>query len=84
MRYYEYHNSDYITTFGIGENGGETISKDRYDALREAVANMPKDTETTTHRLKTDLMWEAVEIEQVDDPDIDDTDALNIILGETP
>lgn len=80
MRYFENNDGDYITTFGIGEYCGEEISEERYNAIIKAVEQAPEDTETTTHRLKADLTWEQCEIEPVE-PNIDDIEALDIILG---
>ena len=83
MRYFETHNGNYISTFGVADFGGETITEERYSALTEAVQNAPEDTETIGHRLKTDLTWEEYEIEPVTNPDISDGEAFEIIFGGT-
>ena len=80
MRYFEKHDGDYITIFGRAAHGGETITEERYNALVQAVTNAPADTETTSHRLKTDLTWEEFPIEPVD-PELTDGEALSILLG---
>lgn len=69
MRYYEVNDGIYVLCFGIGGNGGQEISKERYDQLRSAVDAAPKDTETVTHRLTVDLEWEPVEIDPVNPPE---------------
>ena len=83
MRYYETHNGDYIATFGKAAHGGETITEERYNALVEAVANAPADTETIGHRLKIDLTWEAFQIEPVtpEPTEQDYAEAGRILMG---
>ena len=83
MRYFECHDGNYITTFGKAAHGGETITEERYDALALIVANAPVDTETITHRLKTDLTWEEVSIEPVDPEPTDEdySEAGRILMG---
>ena len=81
MRYYEITDNGYVLGFGKGGHGGEDITIERYEALCHAVDNMPQDTETVSHRLKTDLAWEAFEIEPVEeDPTAEEL--LDVLLGE--
>lgn len=83
MRYYKVTNNGYINMVGIGA-GGTEITESEYNEIMSAIQNKPQATETTDYQLKTDLTWEAYEIEPIEEPDIDDAEALNIILGETP
>lgn len=80
MRYYENDEDGYVISVGVADNGGIEITEERYNAILDAMTNMPQDTDTTVYRLKTDLTYESVAIEPVED-DIDDSEALNIILG---
>lgn len=83
MVYFKTTNGNYILSVGTGA-GGTEITESEYNEIMSAIQNKPQATETTDYQLKTDLTWEAYEIEPIDEPDIDDADALNIILGETP
>lgn len=80
MRYFEENDGTYILAYGIGNYNGTEVTEERYNAILSAVESMPQDTERTSYRLKTDLTYEPVAVEPVDD-DIDDAEALNIILG---
>lgn len=80
MNYFKTTNGNYILSVGTGASG-EEITKTEYNEIISAIQNKPQTTETTDYRLKTDLTWEAYEIEQIEEPDINDTEALDIILG---
>ena len=80
MDYFKTTNGNYILSVGTGA-GGEEITENEYNEIMTAILNKPEATETTDYQLKTDLTWEAYEVESVTDPDVDDTEALNIILG---
>lgn len=80
MRFYKQTADGYIISIGTGA-GGTEITESEYNEIMSAIKNKPEATETTDYQLKTDLTWEPFEIEPVTDPDIDDTEALNIILG---
>lgn len=73
--------SGYIV--GIGENiGGEEITASEYDEILSVIRSKPAGTETTDYRLREDLTWEEYEIEPPEEnPDIDDTEAFDIIFG---
>lgn len=83
MDYFKTTNGNYILSVGTGA-GGEEITETEYNEIMSAIQNKPQATETTDYQLKTDLTWEPYEIEPIEEPDIDDAEALNIILGETP
>lgn len=81
MKYYKIISNGYITSFGdIGI--GEEISGEEYSSLLEAISEKPDAPSGYAYLLKTDMTWELVELppEPVD-PDIDDSEALAIILG---
>lgn len=80
MDYFKTTNGNYILSVGTGA-GGEEITENEYNEIMTAILNKPEATETTDYQLKTDLTWEAYEVEPVTDPEVDDTEALNIILG---
>lgn len=81
MRFYKRIDNGYLTSVGTGA-GGTEITETEYNQILDIIHNRPQGTETTGYMLKADLTWEEVEIEQpVDDVDIDDSEALDIILG---
>ena len=81
MRYFEVIENGYILAIGQG-SGNIEIDEDRYNAILDIIHNKPAATDTTDYRLKTDLTWEPYEIDPPDpDPELDDSDALDILLG---
>lgn len=80
MRFYKQTADGYITAIGTGA-GGTEITESEYNEIMTVIHNKPEATDTTDYLLKTDLTWEAYEVEPVTDPDIDETEALDIILG---
>lgn len=87
MKYYEFSNNECVLGVGQGDcrdgdcNGVE-ISKARYDSIIAAIPRKPAATATTDYRLKTDLTWEQFEIDPPDpDPELDDSEAIEILLG---
>ena len=79
MRYYKQTGDDYILSIGIGDGGAE-ISEEEYNTIQTAIANKPEATETTDYMLRSDLLWEVVEVEE-GEPDIDKSEAFDIIFG---
>lgn len=79
MRYYKKIDGDYITMIGTGY-GGEEITENEYNTIIGVIQNKPQRTDTTDYRLKADLTWAEYKVEPVEE-DIDDTEALNIIMG---
>lgn len=80
MRYYKTINGNYIDAIGTG-NGGTEITEAEYNEILSVIHNKPQGTDTTDYRLKTDLTWETYEVEPIEELDIDDAEALNIIMG---
>lgn len=73
-------NNGYIIGLGIGENGLE-ITENEYNSLTDIFHAKPSDTETIGYRLKDDtLEWESYD--KASEPEIiDDTEAVEILLG---
>ena len=81
MNYYKIIENGYILAVGTN-TGGEEITESEYDEIMTVIHNKPARTDTTDYQLKEDLTWEAYQIEPPDpDPELDDTDALEILLG---
>ena len=80
MKYFKTTNGNYILSVGTGA-GGTEITETEYNEIMSAIQNKPQATDTTDYNLKEDLSWEPYEIEQIEEPDIDDAEALNILLG---
>ena len=85
MRYYKKIEDGYIVAIGTG-GGGEEISKEEYDELLALIKAKPTAEEGFDYRLRDDLTWEKYEVpivEDVDDDEISDEEALSIIMGES-
>lgn len=83
MKYYELNVNGYIISVG-DSRCGEEITRERYAAVVDALRNKPPRTETTDYRLRVDLTWEAYPVDPPDpDPEIDDTELLEILMGVT-
>lgn len=81
MRYYKQVIDGYIPGIGTGD-GYTEISEVKYNEIKGIIRNKPAATETTDYRLKADLTWEEYEIDPPDpDPELDDDEALEILLG---
>lgn len=81
MRYYKIIDSGYIISVGSGF-GGTEITEQEYAEILTIIRNKPTARDGYDYRLKTDLTWESYKIDPPDpDPDIDDAEALNILLG---
>lgn len=72
-----------ILGVGIG-NGGVQISQSEYEEITSIFRNRPVPTEGKGYRLKTDLTWEEYDLpEPSEDEEIDDSEALSILTGES-
>lgn len=80
MRFYKNTDNGYILTIGTGL-GGTEITEAEYNQILNIIHNKPQRTETTDYRLKEDLTWEEYEVPPMPEPELDDSEALSIILG---
>ena len=80
-QYYKNVDGNYITGIGTGE-GGEEITQEEYENILSVIRSRPTPEAGYDYILKTDLTWELVEVPSVDDdPELSDSEALDIILG---
>lgn len=81
MRHYKQIVDGYITAIGTGD-GYDEITEADFSKIRDIIHNKPPRTETTDYRLREDLTWEEYPIDPPDpDPDIDDAELLDILMG---
>lgn len=81
MRYYKQISDGYIRGIGTGI-GFDEITEAEYNTILDLIHSKPLATETTDYRLRENLTWEAYPIDPPDpDPEIDDAELLNILMG---
>ena len=81
MKYFKNIQGGYIAALSTG-SGGEEITQEEYEHILSLVHACPKADPGYQYRLKTDLTWELVELPPEDtDPEISESEALDIILG---
>lgn len=81
MRFFIEIDRGYIQSVGTG-NGGEEVTEERYHEVLSVILAKPQETETVDYRLKTDLTWEKYPVDPPDpDSEIDDSEALGILMG---
>ena len=82
MRYYKMIIDGYLVAVGSG-SGGTEITAEEYAELLNIIRSKPVATEGYDYRLKTDLTWDVYErpVIPLEDDEISDTEALNIITG---
>lgn len=81
MRYYKIIIDGYLVAIGTGA-GGEEITEDEYNNLREVIHNKPTAESGFDYRLREDLTWEKYELPPVpDDDELTAEEALDIITG---
>ena len=83
MRYFKIIKDGYITVIGKGF-GGEEITEDEYIELLTVIKTKPQVDTGYDYRLKENLTWEQIEIpviEEDENAEISDEDALDIIVG---
>ena len=77
MKYFEIDSDGFVDSISIGDGPGYEITEERYLVYRDSFSKCPPDTDENTYRLNTSLEWVAIP----KDPEIDDAEALEIILG---
>ena len=81
MKYFRNIQDNYIAALSTG-SGGEEITQEEYEHVLSLVHSCPKADTGYQYRLRTDLTWELVELPPEDtDPEISESEALDIILG---
>lgn len=82
MRYYKMIIDGYLVAVGSG-SGGTEIAEAEYNNLLEIIHNKPIAESGYDYRLREDLTWEVYErpVIPLEDEEISDTEALNIITG---
>lgn len=81
MKYFKNIQDNYIAALSTG-SGNEKITQEEYEHILSLVRSCPKADTGYQYRLKTDLTWELVELPPEDtDPEISESEALDIILG---
>ena len=82
--YFVNEENGYIISVQEGGGGTREITAEEYAAVIDAIMNRPEAPEGFAYRLRTDLTWEEYELPAVEadpDPEISDSEALEIILG---
>lgn len=59
----------------------EAITKEEYDRIKAIIENRPVAPKGFAYRLTADLEWELYELPAVEDPELTEAEALDIILG---
>lgn len=81
MRYYKQAENNYIHAIGTGSGGAE-ITQSEYENILSVICSAPVAEEGYQYKLKVDLTWEQVELPpEPEDPEINDEELLDIILG---
>lgn len=63
MKYYEIDMDEYVLGVYVGKDGALEITKERYDAIQDALEKAPELEEGYGCRLRLDLVWEIFKIE---------------------
>lgn len=81
MKHYKTINDDYIFAISIGR-GQTEITEEEYNHLMGVIKSAPTATRGYTYKLRADtLEWEQVELPPVPEPELSDTEVLEILLG---
>lgn len=81
--YYKLIDAGYIISVGQTQKPTENdISESEYNEIMTVIRNKPADTDTVGYRLREDLTWEEYPVDPPDpDPEIDDAELLEILMG---
>lgn len=83
MKYYKTIIDGYIFTISVG-SGQIEITEEEYNTIMAIILLAPEDPDGYVYKLRADTMeWDLVEFLDESEPDlnIDDTEALSILLG---
>ena len=81
-RYFKIIEDGYIVAVMTGKAGETEITKEEYDEILSLIRTAPKAATGYRYRLKADLTWELAELPPEDvDPDLSETEAMDIIMG---
>lgn len=80
MRYNKHLSDSYILAVGTGA-GGTEITETEYNQILAVIRAKPPRTEIEDYHLREDLTWEAFAVEPLPEPELDDSEALEILLG---
>ena len=80
MRFFKQISDGYIITTGTG-GGGTEITEEEHEAILSAVGTIPH-KDGYGYMLREDLTWEEYQLDPPDpDPEIEDDELLNILMG---
>lgn len=79
MKYYKQTDGEHINAVGTNI-GGEEITETEYNELLSAIENRPQQ-DGYGYKLKADLTWERYELPAVEDEELTEEEALEILLG---
>lgn len=80
MNYFKQISDSYILAVGTGA-GGTEITETEYNQILAVIHAKPPRTDTEDYHLREDLTWEAFAVEPLPEPELDDSEALEILLG---
>ena len=82
MRYYKSIENNHILGIGTG-CGGVEITADEYNEIMSVIKNKPETESGYDYILRDNLTWEKIEVPivELDDEEISDEEALEIITG---
>ena len=78
--YYKIITDGYITAVGTGV-GDIEITQDEYESILAVIQSRPIPDAGFDYRLREDLTWEQVDAPVIEDEEISDEEAMNIMLG---
>ena len=78
--YYKIITDGYITAVGTGI-GDIEITQDEYESILAVIQSRPIPEAGFDYRLREDLTWEQVDAPVIEDEEISDEEAMNIMLG---
>ena len=78
--YYKNIVDGYITCIGTGD-GDVEITQEEYETILAVIQSRPIPDAGFYYKLREDLTWEQVDAPVIEDEEISDEEAMNIMLG---